>query len=288
MSPGRRRIRGGAGVDLGQDALYAANQAKSSPKVRFELNQPYTLGINEARYLGTTSIGLTLFQGQGASVDMLLKQSPTWRSTRPRERAAIRRDSSIRPCRRPSTRAWRRKRRCARRWASDEFQLYYQPQVNQDGKLIGAGSAALVSVRARDGLAGRIHPAGRGDRAHPVHRAVGPGHGLRPDQGLGTRSAYPVLQMAVNVSACRFHQSDFVATVQRSLAASGIDPSRLKLELTESVVLDNVDIVVSQMRQLNALGVGFCLDDFGTGYSSLSYLKRLPLRSGEDRSILRP
>ena len=83
--------------------------------------------------------------------------------------------------------------------------------------------------------------------------------------------------MSVNVSARQFHQPDFVETVQQSLTSSGIDPSRLKLELTESVVLDNVDAVISQMQQLNALGVSFCLDDFGTGYSSLSYLKRLPL-----------
>jgi EAL domain-containing protein (putative c-di-GMP-specific phosphodiesterase class I) len=83
--------------------------------------------------------------------------------------------------------------------------------------------------------------------------------------------------MSVNVSARQFHQPDFVAMVQNSLVSSGINPARLKLELTESVVLENVDVVVGRMQQLNALGVSFCLDDFGTGYSSLSYLKRLPL-----------
>jgi EAL domain-containing protein (putative c-di-GMP-specific phosphodiesterase class I) len=76
--------------------------------------------------------------------------------------------------------------------------------------------------------------------------------------------------------------------VQRSLDTNGIDPARLKLELTESVVLDNVDAVVSRMQQLIALGVSFCLDDFGTGYSSLSYLKRLPLEQVKiDQSFVR-
>ena len=73
-----------------------------------------------------------------------------------------------------------------------------------------------------------------------------------------------------------------------SSAAAGVDPSRLMLELTESVVLDRVDEVVDKMQQLKAFGVGFSLDDFGTGYSSLSYLKRLPLDQVKiDRSFIR-
>jgi EAL domain-containing protein (putative c-di-GMP-specific phosphodiesterase class I) len=76
--------------------------------------------------------------------------------------------------------------------------------------------------------------------------------------------------------------------VSQSLLASGADPARLKLELTESVVLDHVESVISRMRQINALGVGFSLDDFGTGYSSLSYLKRLPLDQVKiDQSFVR-
>ena len=85
------------------------------------------------------------------------------------------------------------------------------------------------------------------------------------------------LQLSVNVSARQFHQPDFVEQVRQSLLASGADPTRLKLELTESVVLDNVETVIGRMQELDRLGVGFSLDDFGTGYSSLSYLKRLPL-----------
>jgi len=96
------------------------------------------------------------------------------------------------------------------------------------------------------------------------------------------------LRLSVNVSARQFHQPDFVKYVRQSLLASGADPARLKLELTEGVVLDNVDNVVSRMRQMSALGVGFALDDFGIGYSSLSYLKRLPLDQVKiDQSFVR-
>ena len=96
------------------------------------------------------------------------------------------------------------------------------------------------------------------------------------------------LSMAVNVSARQFHQPDFVAQTQASLEGSGASPRRLKLELTESVVLENAEEVVSRMEQLKALGVSFSMDDFGTGYSSLSYLKRLPLDQLKiDKSFVR-
>jgi EAL domain-containing protein (putative c-di-GMP-specific phosphodiesterase class I) len=85
------------------------------------------------------------------------------------------------------------------------------------------------------------------------------------------------LKVAVNVSARQFHQRDFVNQVLAILAHTGAQPQRLKLELTESVLVTNVEDVIAKMNALKALGVGFSLDDFGTGYSSLSYLKRLPL-----------
>jgi EAL domain-containing protein (putative c-di-GMP-specific phosphodiesterase class I) len=85
------------------------------------------------------------------------------------------------------------------------------------------------------------------------------------------------LPLSVNVSARQFRQLDFVEQVRACLHDSGIDPGRLKLELTESLVLDSVESVISTMHALKALGVRFSMDDFGTGYSSLSYLKRLPL-----------
>jgi EAL domain-containing protein (putative c-di-GMP-specific phosphodiesterase class I) len=84
-------------------------------------------------------------------------------------------------------------------------------------------------------------------------------------------------KLAVNVSARQFRQPLFVAQVLATLAHTGANPQRLKLELTESLLVDNVADVISKMEALKEVGVGFSLDDFGTGYSSLSYLKRLPL-----------
>jgi EAL domain-containing protein (putative c-di-GMP-specific phosphodiesterase class I) len=83
--------------------------------------------------------------------------------------------------------------------------------------------------------------------------------------------------VAVNVSAHQFLRADFVATVAAVLAKTGANPNRLKLELTESMLVDDMESIIAKMNQLKAQGVGFSLDDFGTGYSSLSYLKRLPL-----------
>lgn len=83
--------------------------------------------------------------------------------------------------------------------------------------------------------------------------------------------------MAVNVSAAQFAQLRFVDTVAQALTHSGANPCLLKLELTESMLVGDVDDVIAKMNQVKAMGVGFSLDDFGTGYSSLSYLKRLPL-----------
>lgn len=85
------------------------------------------------------------------------------------------------------------------------------------------------------------------------------------------------LQLAVNVSARQFHQPDFVAQVDNLIKQTGIKPSRLKLELTESMVLVDVTDTVAKMHALKQLGVRFSMDDFGTGYSSLSYLSQLPL-----------
>ena len=85
------------------------------------------------------------------------------------------------------------------------------------------------------------------------------------------------LTVAVNVSAMQFHQRDFVAQVVALLERTGANPQRLKLELTESLLVSEVEDVIAKMGALKAKGVDFSLDDFGTGYSSLSILKRLPL-----------
>ena len=85
------------------------------------------------------------------------------------------------------------------------------------------------------------------------------------------------LTLAVNVSARQFSLPNFVGQVLDVIERGGIRPEMLKLELTESLLLENVEDIIAKMSALKARGVGFSMDDFGTGFSSLSYLKRLPL-----------
>lgn len=275
--------------DLGAHEAQAVTQAETiAEKVRAALNQPYSLNHNGSTFHSTTSIGLTLFSGQGASVDMLMKQADVAlyqakdagrnlvRFFNPAMQAAI--DS-------------RMAMEAALRQALDknEFRLHYQPQVDQNGALIGAEALIRWVPDGRD----MILPAEFIPLAEETGLILVIGKWVL-DTACAQLKAWESdprtqsLQMAVNVSARQFHQPDFVDTVRASLVASNINPARLKLELTETVVLDNVDAVVSRMQQLNALGVSFCLDDFGTGYSSLSYLKRLPLDQVKiDQSFVR-
>lgn len=87
---------------------------------------------------------------------------------------------------------------------------------------------------------------------------------------------WPGLSVSVNVSPLQFRRSEFFETVHRVLDETGFEPTRLEIELTESVLLGNVDTAEAGMLRLKALGVRLALDDFGTGYSSLLYLRRLP------------
>jgi len=108
---------------------------------------------------------------------------------------------------------------------------------------------------------------------------------------LVTWAGHPLtakLKLSVNVSAREFRHPDFVRAICDVLAATKADPRFLVLELTESVVVDDIEIVIAKMTALREIGVGFSLDDFGTGYSSLSYLKRLPLNQLKiDQSFVR-
>jgi EAL domain-containing protein (putative c-di-GMP-specific phosphodiesterase class I) len=103
-----------------------------------------------------------------------------------------------------------------------------------------------------------------------------------------TRTEMAHLTLAVNVSAYQFRLPDFVDQVLEVLDTTGVNPKRLKLELTETLLVDNVQDIIEKMAALKAKGVGFSLDDFGTGYSSLAYLKRLPLDQLKiDKSFVR-
>jgi EAL domain-containing protein (putative c-di-GMP-specific phosphodiesterase class I) len=173
--------------------------------------------------------------------------------------------------------------------AQDQFQLHYQPQVDTQGRLTGAEAL----IRWIDPVRGLVPPDQFIRLAEETGLIVEIGQWVLDTacRQLAQWAADPAsraLQLSVNVSARQFHQPDFVERVRRSLSASGALPTRLTLELTESIVVERVEEVIDRMAQLHLLGVHFSLDDFGTGYSSLSYLKRLPLDEVKiDRSFVR-
>lgn len=162
--------------------------------------------------------------------------------------------------------------------AEGGFRLHYQPQIDAEGRVIGAEALIRWQHRKMGNIApgkfiplaeetGLIIPIGNW-----VLRAACAQLALweeRPD----TRH----LTLAVNVSASQFRQPDFVHGVKEIVRLSGIRPSHLKLELTESMFVDNVESTVAKMNALREIGIVWSLDDFGTGYSSLSVLHRFPL-----------
>ena len=155
---------------------------------------------------------------------------------------------------------------------NDQLALHYQPIVSKDGELV-------VAVEA---LCRWTHPE-RGEISPSEFIPVAERSGLIIDLGNWVLRraciegrAWPGLTIAVNVSSLQFRRLDFVTVVERILAETAFDPTRLELELTESVLLGNVETAEAAMRRLKALGVKIALDDFGTGYSSLLYLRRFP------------
>jgi EAL domain-containing protein (putative c-di-GMP-specific phosphodiesterase class I) len=161
---------------------------------------------------------------------------------------------------------------------NNEFTLHYQPQVDAGG--IPTGAEALV--RWRHPRRGLVSP------AEFIPLAEETGLILELDRWVlqaaciqlaawARSHATAHLTLAVNMSACQFRHPDFAGYVLAVLERTGADPRRLKLEVTEGSLIDDVEETIAAMVTLKAHGLGFSLDDFGTGYSSLAYLKRLPL-----------
>jgi EAL domain-containing protein (putative c-di-GMP-specific phosphodiesterase class I) len=160
----------------------------------------------------------------------------------------------------------------------NQLVLYYQPQTGDDGRI--AGAEALL--RWQHPVKGLVPPAEFIPLAEQTGLIMPIGHWV-----LGTACAQLTawaknpatahLSLAVNVSALQFKQPDYVSQVISVLDRSNIDPALLTLELTESMLVNDVNDIIAKMNALKAKGVRLSLDDFGTGYSSLSYLKKLPL-----------
>jgi diguanylate cyclase (GGDEF)-like protein len=272
---------------LSKIPLEAAAQTEAvGEKIRETLSRPYQMGSHE--YHSSSSIGATLFIRDSQTVEELLKQTDiamyqakkagrnTVRFFDPKMQAAIDTRTSL---------------EAELRMAIDrnELQLFYQIKVDDLFQPIGA--EGLIRWK------------------HPEHGLMLPSQfiPLAEESGLIQPIGKWVLETAcsqlkawqenmltrhfilsVNVSAKQFRQTDFVGQVQAVLQRNAIDPSLLKLELTEGMLLENVDDIVASMNALNEIGVRFSLDDFGKGYSSLQYLKQLPLDQLKiDRSFVR-
>ena len=161
---------------------------------------------------------------------------------------------------------------------NEQFHLHFQPQVIGDRRMTGAE----VLLRWHHPLRGMVSPAEFIPLAEETGLILPLGHWVlqtacRQLAAWAKRPEMQHLTIAVNVSARQLQMPNFVEEVLAILDHHGTNPLRLKLELTESLLVDNVEDVIAKMAALKTKGVGFSLDDFGTGYSSLSYLKRLPL-----------
>ena len=169
-----------------------------------------------------------------------------------------------------------------------QFCLHFQPQVSlSTGKVLGAEAL----IRWRDPLRGDVSPAEFIPVAEESGFVVAIGEWVLR-QAVAQAAAWlrqgQRVPIAVNVSALQFQQSQFVEFVAQTLRAADLPPELLELELTESILLRDVEDGLRRLQSLAALGVGMSIDDFGTGYSSLAYLKRFPIqRLKIDRSFVK-
>jgi diguanylate cyclase (GGDEF)-like protein/PAS domain S-box-containing protein len=268
-------------------AVDAAQYAETlASKIAVQLSRPYTL--TDASYASTPSIGIVVFQeGADSRDDAVRKADAAMYQAKAAGRNTIR---FFDPSMQAQALARIEFEQDMRQGLEQhEFVLHYQVQVNTQGEIIGAEALA------------RWTSAKHGDV--PPFKFIP----LAEDNGMILPLGQFVLEsacqqlvrwsqrpetvdwvVAVNVSARQFAQDTFVESVANVLRATGANPQRLKLELTESMLVKNMDAIIVKMNAVRALGASFSLDDFGTGYSSLSYLKKLPLAQLKiDQSFVR-
>ncbi len=261
---------------LSQDAAQALQQAEALGKTILRaLNEPYVL--QDSVHHNTPSVGVVLFGEPQGSVEELLKQADL---AMYRAKALGRNAMCFFDPQMQSVLDERVSLEMALRIAlqRQDFVLHYQPQVDQEGAMVGVEAL----VRWQHPERGIISPLEFIPLAEDTGLILPLGRWVletacRQLAAWAQRADRQHLTMAVNVSVRQFHHADFVQQVIDVLQETGAHPQRLKLELTESLLITQVDEVVTKMSILKARGVCFSLDDFGTGYSSLAYLKRLPL-----------
>ncbi len=274
-------------TELDRRAIDAATEAKwVGRKILDRLNQNYELVGHE--YLCSASIGVALFSERSRAGDELLKQADiAMYQVKTSGRNGI---SFFDPDMQSAiNQRFQLERELRKAIARDQLRLHYQIQL--DAQQVPIGAEALIRWHHPERgliLPGQFIPFAEESSlilslgAWVLEAACQQLANWQLDEHLRH------LQLSINVSAQQFKTPDFLDTVKRTVRAYAIDSTRLKLELTESVILQDVEQVIAKMSALRALGIGLSLDDFGTGYSSLSYLKRLPINQLKiDQSFVR-
>ncbi|MBI5430923.1 MAG: EAL domain-containing protein [Nitrosomonadales bacterium] len=272
---------------LGAEAEQAATQARAvGEKIRESLGHAYWL--RDTEHLSSCSIGISLYHSRDITVDDLLKRADT---------AMYEAKSSGRNTLRffdPSMQAALEERARLEtdlRYAvaQHQFELRYQVQVDAANRPVGAEAL----LRWMHPKRGEVLPAGFIAAMEETGLILPVGQwaleaACAQIKSWESRPYLCELQLAINVSARQFHQPGFVEQVLIAINKAGADPKRLKIELTESVVLEDINDAAAKMRELKEVGVSFSMDDFGTGYSSLAYLTQLPLNQLKiDQSFVR-
>ncbi len=244
-------------------------------KIIQRLRLPYQL--NNQSYQSSVSIGITLIHDHNVSTQELFKRADiAMYQAKGAGKNAYQFFDSDMQARTDKRRSLEIDLRKAIN--NHEFQLYYQPQVNIHGECVGA--EALIRWISEE--RGFVSPMDFIPFAEDTHLILPIGEWVLEEaceqlQLWQQSPSTSCLTLAVNVSALQFSQRSFTKKVLDIVSRSGVDPTRLKLEITESMLVHDLDIVTDKMMQLKKTGISFALDDFGTGYSSLAYVKRLPL-----------
>ena len=263
-------------TELAPEPMVAAHEAELvAGKLLAALREPYDLG--GVGHHNSASIGVTLFGADVSNAEELFQQADlALHQAKASGRDSYRFFDPVMQANVSERVALERELRQALQ--VQQLLLHYQPQVDGVGQMTGAE----VLVRWRHPVRGLVPPVTFIPLAEECGLILPLGRWVLEQacRQLVRWAEQPntePLTLAVNVSGLQVRQPDFVNEVLAVLAQTGANPRRLKLELTESLLLDNVADTIAKMEELKARGVGFSLDDFGTGYSSLAYLKRLPL-----------